>query len=321
MAFHWDDLRMFLAVHRKGSYMAAGRLLGVDSTTVGRRLRSLQESLGGPLFQRGPAGQSLTPESARLLLHAERIEAEVLASEREFQGAGKGLEGVIRVTAGDGLLSALLVPALGALLSRNPGLRVELLGDARHFDLARREADVGLRLRRPSERSLVRRSLGPVPFRLFASEQYLAACGRPTRVEELADHDFIGYSSSLDRTPPMAWLLSHCRRPPRVRCTLTATVAAACAAGQGIALTMPQILKGLPGIVEVLPGAPIPHRELWAVIHSDLRANPRVKAVLEWAVSAVGAAGIHPEANLTAERPKPATGRSARGSARSAAPT
>src|SRR5215813_805747 len=193
MALHWDDLRTFLAVQRKGSFAAASRLLGVDSTTVGRRLNALEGALGGPLFQRSRNGLLPTDEAARLLIHAERIEAEVLASERELQGAEKTLDGVIRVTAGDGLLAALLVPALGQLLSRNPGLRVELLGDARHFDLARREADVGLRLRRPTERSLVRRLLGRVPFRLFASDAYLARRGRPTRVGELAEHDFIAY--------------------------------------------------------------------------------------------------------------------------------
>jgi DNA-binding transcriptional LysR family regulator len=294
MAFQWDDLRAFLAVQRKGSYAAASRLLGVDATTVGRRIEALEEALGGLLFQRSRDGLLLTDEAARLLVHAERIESEVLASEREFQGAGKALEGTIRVTAGDGLLSALLAPALGELLSRNPGLRVELLGDARHFDLARREADVGLRLRRPKEKSLVRRLLGPVPFRLFAHDAYLARRGRPTRVEELAEHDFICYGSSLDRTPPMVWLLPHLRRPPRIRCALTATVASACAAGQGIAITMPQAVQGLPGVSEVLPRAPIPHRELWAVIHSDLRDNPRVKAVLEWAARAAAAAGIRP---------------------------
>jgi DNA-binding transcriptional LysR family regulator len=133
-----------------------------------------------------------------------------------------------------------------------------------------------------------------VPFRLFASDSYLARHRRPTNVEELAEHDFIVYGSSLDRTPPMAWLLSHLQRPPRIRCTLTATVVAACAAGQGIAVTMPQAMAGLAGITEVLPRAPIPTRELWAVIHSDLRSNARVRAVLEWAASAVVAAGIRP---------------------------
>jgi len=290
---HWDDLRTFLAVQRKSSYAAASRLLGVNATTVGRRIDALEEALGGPLFQRSRNGLVPTEEAARLLVHAERIEAEVLASEREFQGSSKALEGTIRVTAGDGLL-ALLVPALGQLLSRNPGLRVELLGDPRHFDLAKREADVGLRLRRPTESALVRRLLGRVPFRLFASDGYLARRSRPTRVEELAEHDFITYGTSLDRTPPMIWLLSHLRRPPRIRCTLTATVVAACAAGQGIAITMPQMMDGVAGISEILPRASIPHRELWAVIHSDLRSNPRVKAVLEWASSAAAAAGIRP---------------------------
>jgi DNA-binding transcriptional LysR family regulator len=292
----WDDLRFLLSVQRHGSHAAAARALGVAPTTVGRRLAALQAAVKTPLFQRDHTGLVCTEEALRLRVHAERMEAEVLASERELEGARKALDGTIRVTAGDGLLAALLVPALDALLSRNPGLRIELLGDARHFDLARREADVGLRLRRPTERALVRRMLGPVRFRLFASEAYLARRGRPTTVADLAHHDVIAYAASLDRTPPMAWLLPHLARPPRIRCTLTATVAAACAAGQGIAITMPQVVAGLPGVVEVLPRAPIPHRDLWAVIHSDMRENPRVKAVLEWAASAVVTAGILPPA-------------------------
>src|SRR5262249_30716135 len=148
---------------------------------------------------------------------------------------------------------ALLVPALGELLSRNPGLRVELLGDARHFDLAKREADVGLRLRRPTEPALVRRLLGPVPFRLFASDAYLARRGRPTSVEELAEHASTAHAPPPDPPPPMVGLLPPLPRPPRIRSTPTATVAAACAAGQGIAITMPQVVSGLPGINEILP--------------------------------------------------------------------
>jgi DNA-binding transcriptional LysR family regulator len=263
----------------------------VNPTTVGRRLEALAASAGGPLFQRGRRGLEPTDDGARLLPHAERVEAEVLAAERALEGAGRTLDGTIRVTGGDGLLAALLAPTLGELLARNPGLRVELLGDARHFDLARREADVGLRLRRPTERGLVSRRLGSVPFRLFASDGYLARRGRPTKADDLAQHDIIAYAASLDRTPPMAWLLAHTRSAPRVRCTLTATVAAACAAGAGIAIAMPQAMAGVPGVSEVLPRAPIPTRDLWAVIHADLRSNPRVRAVLDWASRAAAETG------------------------------
>src|SRR5262249_6253175 len=153
----------------------AARLLGVNATTVGRRLQSLEEAVGVPLFRRTRAGLLPTEEGTRLSAHAVRMEEEVLACQRALQGGG--LDGPVRITSGDGVLASLLVPALGELLRRHPQLQVELCGSSQHLDLSRREADVALRLSRPRERYLVCRRLGVAPFRLFASESYLALRG------------------------------------------------------------------------------------------------------------------------------------------------
>jgi DNA-binding transcriptional LysR family regulator len=284
----WDDLRVFLALERQRSHAGAARLLGVDPTTVGRRLAALEEAVGVRLFQRTRAGLVPTDEGTRLATCAARIEAEVLAVGSELRGGG--LDGPVRITAGDGILASVLLPSLGELLARHPRLRVELCGASQNLDLSRREADVALRLSRPKEPYLVTRRIATVPFRLFASEAYLARHGRPTSEAALGKHELIAHDQALDHTPPMVWLRARARRPIRIRCTLTGTLAAACVAGLGIALAIPATMRGLPGVVEVLPRAKIPVRELWSMVHADMRNHPRVDVVLDWAAAAVAVA-------------------------------
>jgi DNA-binding transcriptional LysR family regulator len=292
---NWDDLRVFLAVQRRGSHAGAAQLLGVDPTTVGRRMAALEEALGARLFRRTRAGLVSTDEGTRLAVHAERVEAEVLASERALDGSG-ALEGTVRLTAGDGLITYLLTPALGTLLARHPRLRVELRGEYRTLDLTRREADVALRLSRPKEAALVARRLGVCRFGLFASEAYLARRGRPASEAALAEHDLITYEPALDGIPPLAWLLACAGKELRVRSSTTGAIVAGCVAGHGIALVATVAMQGLlgpgQGIVQVLPRADIPSRDIWGVVHADARRHPRVVAVLEWAAAAVAAAGM-----------------------------
>jgi DNA-binding transcriptional LysR family regulator len=288
----WDDLRIFLAVHRQGAHGAAARALGVDPTTVGRRLGALEAALGVRLFVRTRAGLAATDEGARLYAHAERVEAEVVASERELGDARSALEGTVRLTAGDGIISYVLVPALGELLARHPALCVELRGEYRTVDLSRREADIALRFARPKAGALVSRRLGLARFGLFASESYLLRRGRPTREEALAEHDLIAYETGLDETAPMVWLRRRARGRLRIRSSTTAAMVAACVAGQGIAIAIEAAMRNQPGIVHVLPRADIPSRDVWGVVHADLRRHPRVVAVLAWAAAALAAAGM-----------------------------
>jgi DNA-binding transcriptional LysR family regulator len=288
---NWDDLRVFLAVRRHGTHAAAARALSVDATTVGRRIAALESALGGRLFRRTRAGLFMTDEGVQLALRAERIEREVLESERLLSGHA-AVAGTVRLTASDGILTYVLAPALGELVARHPGLQLELRGDNRALDLSRREADVAVRLARPTESSLVARRLGVARFGLFASESYLARRGRPASEEALRTHELLGYEPALDRTPPMLWWLRRAGGTLRLRSSSTAALAAACVAGQGIALLLVAVARSIPGLVRVLPAAEIPRRELWGVVHADLRRQPRVVAVLDWAASSLDAAGL-----------------------------
>jgi len=279
----WDDLRVFLAVHRLGSHKRAGRLLGVDATTVGRRITTLEKALGVRLFLRTPERLQATPAGLRLVLRAERMEAEALDAERELLAEDSRLEGTLRVTAGDGFVNYVLLPALAGFRREHPHLSIDLRGDARVLDLSRREADVAVRLVRPKEPALVARRLGPLRFSLFASQGYIERRGAPRSVAALATHDLIGFDPSLDDLPHTRWLHKMVAEPRYVvRANTTAAQAVACAEGHGIALLPGFIAPREPRLRRLMPRLVGPSREMWGVTHVDLRANARVEAFLDW---------------------------------------
>jgi len=283
VALSWDDLRVVLAVRRRGGHGAAARVLGVDPTTVGRRIASVEDSLGVRLFHRTPTGLEPTAAGLALAVRAERVEEQVLAAERELGGADARLEGPVRITAGDGIAHYLILPALAELRRAHPGVTIELRADARSLDLSRREADVAVRLSRPAEPTLVARRLGPMPMALYASRAYLDSRGVPRTKADLAQHDFVGYDASLDGLPQTRWLRRLVPSPRWVvRATTTTAQLVACAEGQGIAVLATFLAPREPRLVPVLPSQRPPPRDAWIVTHESMRSNARVAAVTAW---------------------------------------
>jgi len=280
----WDDLRVFLAVHRTRSHAAAARALRVAATTVGRRMLVLERAVGARLFTRSPDGLAPTAAARALLARAERVEAEVQEAERELAGADQRPTGTVRITCGEGFAMFALAPALPRFLAAHPGLSVEVRADARALDLARGEADVALRSFRPRERSLVGRRLGVERYGLYASQEYLARRGAPRAAPALAGHDLLLYDAPMDKAfPAQRWLLRLATQPQRVtRINTTTAMHAACAAGAGIAILNHSYLRpGVP-VSRVLPDQDPPPSEMWALTHPDLRSAARVAAALQW---------------------------------------
>lgn len=279
----WDDLRVFLAVRRSGSHAAAARALDVDATTVGRRMTALERALGAKLFDRTPAGLVATDAGTRLFARAERVEAEVLACERELGGVDARASGTVRVTAGDGLVHFVLAPAAVDLQRSHPGITLVLHGDTRSLDLSRREADVALRLARPKEPSLVTKRVGAMRFGLFASRAWLDRNGTPRKVTDLGGQAFIGFEAELDGIPQMRWLKRTVPDPRWVvRATTTTAQVFACAAGLGVALLADFTAAADPRLVPVLPRLATPTRAMYITVHEDVRKRARVEAVVRW---------------------------------------
>src|SRR5579859_6526788 len=153
----WDDLRVLLALHRHGSLLAAGKALGVSTSTAARRIEALEEGLGRQLVHRSSGGTSVEPDALELVAMAEQLELGLQAARR---GEGpQALSGTVRVSMGEGYVRPI-TQVLCEVRRKHASLQLEVISEARHVDLARREADVGIRSARSSSPVLVERAVG-----------------------------------------------------------------------------------------------------------------------------------------------------------------
>lgn len=280
----WNDLKYLLAVKAQRTLAAAGAELGVDPTTVGRRLTALEEQLGARLFDRTPEGFVPTMAGETLVAHAERMAEEALAAERELVGADQRRSGSVRLTATEMLATRFLAPHLGRFRRDHPEITLDLVCTNAIVSLARREADVALRLARPREENLVVKRLGRIDLALYASERYLAARGRPEDPDRsLAGHALLLFRETRQFARENAWL--EARRDGAeiaMRSDSVSSVMGAVAGGAGIGLLPRVVGDAEPGLVRLpTEGAPAP-REIWQSVHKDLAKNARVRAVLDF---------------------------------------
>ncbi|WP_257458028.1 LysR family transcriptional regulator [Archangium lipolyticum] len=269
----WEDLRVFVALARAGSLSAAARALKVSHATVGRRIAALEKTLGLALFDRRADGYALTAEGAAVLELAAGMDERALAILRRA-GREAGLTGTVRLTTTEGLAERFLIPRLAGFHHRHPGIDLEVLIDPRSLSLARREADVAVRLARPRAGELVTRRLAVLTYGVYV------APGGDTSA-------WVGVDDSLAHLPEAQWLARHAAGA-RVVLRVNGLLAqlAAVRSGFGKALLPRWFAEEEGGLVAVPPPAPPPVREAWLVVHRDLKDVPRVRALIDAVVAA-----------------------------------
>jgi DNA-binding transcriptional LysR family regulator len=274
----WDDLRYFLAVARAGSLSAAARALGVAQPTVGRRIGAFERQVGARLFEATPGGQKLSATGRRILAHAEQMERDALAAERITSGRDAGLSGPLCITASEWMIQSILAPLLAPFVARHGELQLELLAEARHLSLVRREADIAIRPSRFEQQEVVQREVAVVSFGLYASDGYLAEHGAPDFERQCEGHALIGMSEALGKVPDVEWLPRVAARARVVmRTNGREPMARMAAAGMGITCLPRFIGDATPGLRLLPAPAPAPARQLWLGVHRDARSVPRVK--------------------------------------------
>jgi DNA-binding transcriptional LysR family regulator len=286
LAFQWDDARVLLALLRRKTFRAAAEELGVNASTIGRRLESLETALGTRLFDRGPDGALPTAATEQLRVHAERLEQAALGLASAAEGFEREPEGIVRITAPPGLADRFIAPAIQRLVERHPGLRVELDASIGYSDLGRREADLALRTRRPSTGDLVAVRLLKSSELILGGVRYAEALGT---LRDFADARWITWGRELDSLPSAQWVL---KRVPESRIVMRTnsihSMLEAAESGLGLVLMSSGYLRLLRLAKVKLTqrlrkeAAELPSLDIWLVGHRALRDVPRIAAVWQF---------------------------------------
>lgn len=281
----WDEVRLFLALHRERTLAAAGARVGLDASTLSRRLAALEESLGTRLFDRTREGLVPTEAAELLLPAAEEMAAAHVRFVQDARGFEAAAEGSVRLSVPPGLAESLIGPALVRLHAKHPRIRVELDASVGFVDLTRREADIAIRTRRPQSGDLVSVKLGERRWTPMIAERHAR---RRKPVHDWGELGWIAWGEAMREFPPARWLAKHVPASAVVLHTSHFTTqVSAVEAGLGAAL-LPPVYARLADVAPV-PHAPglaasmsaLPVSETWLVGHRALRAVPRVAAV--WA--------------------------------------
>jgi len=283
---NWDDLRIFLAVARSKRVAPAARLLGVDATTVGRRLARLAAHVDRPLFESVAGERRLTEEGQALLVHAEAVEAAMVAA---IAPAGDlSPAGHVRVSVAEGLATWVIAPAIAPFQASHPRIRLDLITASGFLNPSKREADIAVMLARPRSAQLRASELARYRLRLYATPDYLDRHGRPASNGDLGKHVLVGYVPEHIYAPELDYLSEiEPGVTPQVRSTSINVQRALVSAGAGIAV-LPDFMAQHDRRLEAVLGDTVAvHRTFWLVTHQDTHAASRIQAVCAW-LAAIG---------------------------------
>ncbi|SES33149.1 DNA-binding transcriptional regulator, LysR family [Streptomyces sp. yr375] len=281
-AVNLDDLRYFLALARHGRLVSAGHRLGVEHTTVARRVTALEKALGHRVFERTRTGWELTDAGRRLLPHAERIEEEAQLAFAAGEGEERPISGVVRILATDAFGSVMVTPALAPLHARHPRIGLELVTTSALISRHTGQFDIAITLHRPELPRLQVRHLCDYSLRLYAAPSYLRGT-RPIRTaEDLVDHEMVWYIESLLDLPELRIFDAVSENAAfSFRSSNVFAQREAVAAGIGVGLLPCFLAEGDPRLEPVLHGQVDVPGTFWMIVPSALVNVDRIRMVCE----------------------------------------
>lgn len=281
--FDWNDLRHLIAVSRHGSTLAAARELGVNQSTVHRRLVELERRTGLSLVRRQPAGYRLSEMGEALIGEVLAVEAAVGNLERRIGALKLDLKGIVRLTCPEPVVPRIAASGLlDRFHERYPGLSVEFVTSDRYLDLARGEADVAFRSGEPMDENLVGRKICDSVWAVYASRSYIQRHGRPQSAEDLQTHGLIGFEGIMSNHRAAKWMrtaIPDARIAGRASSMLGAV--SAVKAGMGVAPLPTTLGDAEDTLVRVLPPVPELTRAWYVLTTPELRKTPRIAAFVD----------------------------------------
>jgi DNA-binding transcriptional LysR family regulator len=273
----WEDLRVLIELSRLGTLSATAREMGVTHATVGRRLAALETDLAQPLFVRDGGKYALTEAGKRILDLAKPMSESADAVMRAVSSLDERLTGPVRITATEAIASFLVMPALGEIRRKYPDLDLLLNITQLNLNLARSDADIAVRLARPESGSgLIGVKASDLDYNLYASKSYIEG-RRPMT------WDYLGYPDDMKDWPEAKALDGAMLGGGRVVLKLNhlGNRMVAARLGMGVGLIPDQMAASWPDLARVSNGGPVLKREVYLLVHEDMREVPRIKACLE----------------------------------------
>ncbi|MGW8194700.1 MAG: LysR family transcriptional regulator [Desulforhopalus sp.] len=284
MALNWDDMRFFLALYRRSTFVAAAAELCVTHSTVSRRITALETALQTMLFQRSEKGCTLTPAGERLVVYAEQMESTAINLEESVSGSNSQLSGSIRIGAPDGIGNYYLAACLGRLQSVHRSLDIELAAVPMYYSLSKREIDILITVQKPTVGNVIVRKLTNYRLGMFATPEYFLGSPPVKTRDDLKKHKIIGYIDSLlfDKDLKFMEEISP-GLEPQFRSTTVVAQLKAVAAGAGIGVIPYFMAHTEPNLQPVLPEHSI-ERGYWLQVNPDSRQLARVRATIDFLV-------------------------------------
>ena len=277
----WELYRSFLAVVREGSLSGGARLLGITQPTVGRHIDALEQALGTALFTRSQGGLAPTELGLALVPHAEAMAMAAEALQRAASGEAEEDRGTVRITASEMIGIEVLPPILTRFREKHPRIAVELVISNRTDDLIRRDADIAIRMVRPTQSSLVARKVGVVKLGFHGHRQLIEEVGVPATLEDLPRFPAVGFDreASIRRVRDLGVEVS--RNMFSFRCDSDIAQFAALRAGFGFGVCQYALGRRYPDLVPVLTGKPNSALVVWVVMHEDLKTSRRMRLMFD----------------------------------------
>ena len=286
-AADWDLFQSLHAVLETGSLSAAARVRGVAQPTIGRHIETLEQRLGSPLFLRSPRGLQPTELAQELRPRLEDMAAAAAAAMRDVAGAAAQTGGTVRITASEIVGCEILPPILAAFHAAHPTIEVELTVSNRQADLARRDADIAVRMTRPTQNSLVGRRIGMITLGLHAAPDYVARHGLPADFDALEDHAMVGFDGTAPKLEGQVDIGRPITRDLFVfRSDSDVAQLAALRAGLGIGACQTLLARRY-GLVPVLADRFQINMEMWVCMPEGLRTTRRMRLMFDHLVAAL----------------------------------
>ena len=278
MNANWDDLRVFLTLAREGTLTTAAKALGVSHPTVARRVQALEKQIGARLFDRLPDRFAPTSAGERLLADTEAMEKAALSIHRRSAGLSDTVSGTVRLSAGEAM-AGLIARHVAELRAKLRQIEFEVIASHTLANLSRREADLLIREQVPELGGIVTRKLGRVAYAVYAGRDFKVTRTTPAAFSALP---WIGFDDDHSHFPGQQWLRERLAgQRPVVRSNNWLVQLEAARAGAGLALLPCYLGDPDPALHRVGGVIPEVFGDQWLLVHRDLRALPRVRAVMD----------------------------------------